>query len=67
MTGDQAASPPGHQDIGVLGAFIDGVNRVKRAPALIIGLWLATVLVALSLAWGPFIEPWAMLRLAALR
>jgi hypothetical protein len=31
-------------------AFIDGLNRVKRAPALIIGLWLATVLVALPFA-----------------
>ena len=40
----------GQQAIGPLGAFIDGVNRVKRAPALIIGLWLVTVLVALPFA-----------------
>lgn len=33
-----------------IAAFIDGVNRVKRAPALIIGLWLATVAVALPFA-----------------
>lgn len=31
-------------------AFIDGVNRVKRAPALVVGLWLATVAVALPFA-----------------
>src|SRR5688572_16827756 len=42
MTGDQA--------IGPLGAFVDGLNRVKRAPMLIVGLWLATVLVALPFA-----------------
>jgi hypothetical protein len=33
-----------------LAAFVDGVNRVKRAPVLIIGLWLTTVLVALPFA-----------------
>ncbi|MBI2260897.1 MAG: MFS transporter permease [Caulobacterales bacterium] len=39
-----------------------------RPSRLAVGLLAtATVLVALSLAWGPFIEPWAMLRLAALR
>lgn len=51
--GQQANGPTGHQAIrpsGVLDAFVDGVNRVKRAPALIIGLWLATVLVALPFA-----------------
>lgn len=35
-----------------------------------LSVWLlvaATVLVGLSLAWQPFIEPWAMPRLAALR
>ena len=31
-------------------AFLDGVNRVKRAPALIIGLWLGTVAIALPFA-----------------
>src|SRR5688500_7891579 len=31
-------------------AFIDGLNRVKRAPMLIIGLWITTVMVALPFA-----------------
>jgi hypothetical protein len=31
-------------------AFIDGVNRVKRAPWLIIGVWLTTLLLAMPLA-----------------
>lgn len=39
-----------HRGIGAAGAFIDGVNRVKRAPAIVIGLWLATVAVALPFA-----------------
>lgn len=33
-----------------LDAFLDGLNRVKRAPWLIIGVWLGTVLVALPFA-----------------
>ena len=33
-----------------LAAFLDGVNRVKRAPWLIIGLWLSTLLLAMPLA-----------------
>jgi preprotein translocase subunit SecG len=49
-SGDQAIRPSGQQAIGVAHAFVDGVNRVKRAPMLIIGLWLATVLVALPFA-----------------
>lgn len=32
------------------GAFIDGLNRVTRAPWLVIGVWLSTVLLALPLA-----------------
>jgi hypothetical protein len=31
-------------------AFIDGLNRVKNAPALVIGVWLSTLLLALPLA-----------------
>ena len=31
-------------------AFIEGCNRVKRAPTLVAGLWLATLLVAWPLA-----------------
>lgn len=34
----------------MIAAFIDGLMRVKRAPALVIGLWLATVLTALPFA-----------------
>ena len=40
----------GHQAIGLTGAFIDGVNRVKRAPWLVIGVWLSTIVLALPLA-----------------
>jgi hypothetical protein len=42
--------PAGHQAIGPSAAFVDGLMRVKRAPALVIGLWLATVLTALPFA-----------------
>ena len=42
--------PSGHQAIGPSGAFVDGLMRVKRAPMLVIGLWLATVLTALPFA-----------------
>ena len=38
------------QPNGPTAAFIDGLMRVKRAPMLVIGLWLATVLVALPFA-----------------
>lgn len=31
-------------------AFIDGLNRVKRAPWLVIGVWISTLLLALPLA-----------------
>ena len=46
------SGPSGHQAItpSVSSAFIDGLMRVKRAPWLVIGLWLATVLVALPFA-----------------
>ena len=30
----------------MLSAFIDGINRVKNAPALVAGLWLSTLLLA---------------------
>ena len=36
--------------MSVIGAFLDGLMRVKRAPWLVIGLWLATLLVALPFA-----------------
>ena len=39
--------PSGQQAIGPSGALIDGVNRVKRAPWLVIGVWLSTLLLAL--------------------
>lgn len=35
--------------MSVLSAFIDGLNRVKRAPWLVIGVWLSTLLLALPL------------------
>lgn len=38
---------------GVLGpgqALVDGLNRVKRAPWLVVGVWLSTLLVAMPLA-----------------
>jgi hypothetical protein len=31
-------------------AFVDGINRVKRAPWLIAGLWISTILLTLPLA-----------------
>ena len=31
-------------------AFVDGLRRVRRAPGLVIGLWLSTILLALPLA-----------------
>jgi len=34
----------------VLSAFLDGVRRVLRAPAILLGVWLMTVLVSLPLA-----------------
>ena len=49
-TGHQAIGPSGHQAITPSAAFIDGLMRVTRAPWLVIGLWLATVLVALPFA-----------------
>lgn len=33
-----------------MSAFVDGLNRVKRAPGLVIGVWLSTLLLALPLA-----------------
>lgn len=40
----------GYGQLGVLGAFADGLNRVKRAPFLVIGVWLSTLLLAVPLA-----------------
>ena len=44
-SGQQAGRPSGPQE-----AFVDGLMRVKRAPWLVVGLWLATVLIALPFA-----------------
>lgn len=46
------SGPPGQQATrpAVLAAFVDGLKRVARAPWLVIGLWLATVFVALPFA-----------------
>ena len=33
-----------------ISAFVDGLNRVKRTPWLVMGLWLSTFLIALPLA-----------------
>lgn len=33
-----------------MNAFVDGLNRVRRAPWLVIGVWLSTLLLALPLA-----------------
>jgi hypothetical protein len=40
----------GYGGQGFLAAFVDGLNRVKHAPALVIGLWLSTIVVAFPLA-----------------
>ena len=42
--------PSGYQAIGPSGAFLDGLNRVKRAPWLVVGLWLSTLVLAMPLA-----------------
>ena len=49
-SGDQAIGPSGHQAIGRSGAFIDGLNRVKNAPAIVIGVWVSTLVMAMPLA-----------------
>jgi hypothetical protein len=36
--------------MSLIAAFVDGLMRVKRAPWLVIGVWLSTLLVALPLA-----------------
>ena len=36
----------------MIDAFLDGLMRVKRAPWLVIGLWLSTLLLALPAAFG---------------
>ncbi len=41
---------PGSGAAGFFDAFVDGLMRVKHAPWLVIGVWLATVLVALPFA-----------------
>ena len=40
----------GYGGQGFFAAFLDGLNRVKRAPWLVIGLWLSTLLLAMPLA-----------------
>ena len=50
LSGHQAIEPSGHQAIGLSGAFIDGLNRVKRAPWLVLGVWLSTLLLAMPMA-----------------
>ena len=35
---------------GLVASFVDGLNRVKRAPWLVIGVWLSTLLLAVPLA-----------------
>jgi len=41
---------PKPQGPSPLGAFLDGLMRVKRAPWLVIGLWLSTLVLALPLS-----------------
>jgi hypothetical protein len=38
------------QGYGAAGPFIEGLNRVKRAPWLVIGVWVSTLLLAMPLA-----------------
>ena len=40
---------PRPQGGGAVAALIDGLMRVKHAPALVIGLWISTILLALPL------------------
>ena len=41
--------PQGFGAVTVVDAFIDGLNRVKRAPFLVMGVWLTSLLLALPL------------------
>jgi hypothetical protein len=45
-----SSSPQALKPSSPLDAFLDGLMRVKRAPWCVIGLWLATVLIALPFA-----------------
>ena len=38
------------QGYGAAGPFIEGLNRVKRAPWLVVGVWVSTLLLAMPLA-----------------
>ena len=42
--------PPGFGGPGVLRALVDGLNRVKGAPQLVLGVWMSTLLLAMPLA-----------------
>ena len=43
-------SPPGASRMTAYAAWRDGIRRVARAPAILAGIWLMTVLVSLPLA-----------------
>ena len=47
---DDAQSVSRGPRLGTWAAFIQGVNRVKNAPALLIGMWLSTLLLAMPMA-----------------
>ena len=45
-----SSGPQDPRTLGPLDAFLDGLMRVKHAPLVVIGLWLATIAVALPFA-----------------
>ena len=47
---DFGGQGPGALGLGLGQALLDGLNRVKRAPWLVAGVWLSTLLIAMPLA-----------------
>lgn len=45
-----SSGPQDPRTLGPLDAFLDGLMRVKHAPLVVIGLWVATIAVALPFA-----------------
>ena len=51
-------------EMTALGAFRDGVGRVNRAPAVLLGVWLMTALSVLPIALAQTANPNPLLELA---
>ena len=44
--------------MSLLAAWLDGIRRVNRAPAILVGVWALTLLVSLPLALGAARRCW---------